>query len=348
MKNILKFHIICLLATITLFSTGCENGNRNYNNTDYDNVQVNSGQNFSSGLDLQSLGQLAQTCNSASDLEYKLNQTGSINNLDLNEDGQVDYLKVTEYGNGSQRGLSITDDFQNPQTNTIETQEIATINFAAANNNGYGNVYINGNQNLYGQNASYQSTIALQNFMMWNYLFAPHPYYVSPYHYGYYPRTYRVYRTVPASNYTTRTRTYTKSTTVRKIVPTQSSSVATANRTTITSPNSKRNSSFVSSNSLNSPTRSQKSFQYRNTNKSVGSGGFGSSSRSSSSSGYRPSSSSSSRSSFGSSSRSSSSSGYRPSSSSSSSRSSFGSSSRSSSSRSSSRSSSSHSSSHHR
>ena len=262
--------------------------------------------NLGDNLNLQALGELVKNSTSAQDIEDKLNSPNSINNLDLDNDGNVDYIKVTEYGSGNQRGFSFTVDLANSQS-----QEIATIEVNQGNDGAQMNVH--GNQSLYGSGAHYQSHYSLTDLMIMHYLFAPHVYYHSPYRYGYYPRYYHPYRSSPYNSYRTRVSTTTKTTRITR--------TSTPTKSTISSPNAKKTSSLVTSRakSMAAPTRSQKSFGVTSSNRSrPNTSGFRSSSSSSS-----PRSSSSSRSSFGGSSRSSS-------------RSSFGSSSRSSSSRSSS------------
>ena len=304
----MKRLFIALIATLAL--TSCKDNN------EYDNAQVVVNKptisvtpevaNLGDNLNLQALGELVKNSTSAQDIEDKLNSPNSINNLDLDNDGNVDYIKVTEYGSGNQRGFSFTVDLANSQS-----QEIATIEVNQGNDGAQMNVH--GNQQLYGSGAHYQSHYSLTDLMIMHYLFAPHVYYHSPYHYGYYPRYYHPYRSTPYNSYRTRVSTTTKTTRITR--------TSTPTKSTISSPNAKKTSSLVTSRakSMAAPTRSQKSFAVTSSNRSrPNTSGFKSSSSSSS-----PRSSSSSRSSFGSSSRSSS-------------RSSFGSSSRSSSSRSSS------------
>lgn len=196
-------------------------------------------------LDLQALGQLVQTSSSAQEIENKLNTDGSINNLDLNGDGVVDYIKVSEFGDGSNRGFSFTVDMPDGSTS-----EVATIDIEQGN--GVANMNIHGNRDYYGDNAYYQSSHALRDLMIMNYLFSYHRPYYSPYHYGYYPSTYRSYRSVPTTTYRTKTVTRTI-----KSTPSRSTLSSTTRPTTTTkavTPATSRTST------LSSPTRSQKSF----------------------------------------------------------------------------------------
>ena len=233
-------------------------------------------------LNLQAVGELLKTCKDGPEFEKKLNDTTlRINNLDLNKDGNTDYLKVTEYGNGTNKGFSITDEL-----GPNDIQEIATLQFEQ-NQNQQTNVTSAGNQTVYGANAPcYHSCFSMNDLLIMHWMFSPRPYYISPYHYGYYPTYYRPYRSIPRQQYSTRT--VTKTTTTYKSVP------RTQTISKISSPNSARQSSTVKSN-FSAPTSSQKSYSTRDS-KPVNSGGFKNSSSSSSSS--RPSSSSSSSRSF--------------------------------------------------
>src|SRR3989339_729767 len=51
-----------------------------------------------SGFDLAALTSLTKEIRSGQELERKLNEKDGINNLDLNDDGKVDYLQVEEFG----------------------------------------------------------------------------------------------------------------------------------------------------------------------------------------------------------------------------------------------------------
>ena len=58
----------------------------------------------------------------AEEFERLLNKEDGINNLDLNEDGKVDYIEVEEYGTEALKGFSLTVEVEKGQE-----QEIATI-----------------------------------------------------------------------------------------------------------------------------------------------------------------------------------------------------------------------------
>lgn len=198
------------------------------------------------GLDLQALGELIKKSPSPAKLEEALNTSGSINNLDLDNDGKVDYLKVNEEGDANNKVLKFVDE-QKDGTKT----EVASVTISKGENN-QANMDIDGNQSMYGNNSSYHSGFSLGEVMLMAYLFSPHTPYYSPWGYGYYPGYYRSYAPVPVGTYRRTVTTYNSHPTGTLSAP------APARR------------------SLSAPTSSQKSFSTRDASKPVGSGGFGS------------------------------------------------------------------------
>ncbi len=297
----MKRLIIAMACLVALTITNCDgNHNRNYSsggnvyvNNEPDVVVTPEATNLGDNLNLQALGELVKSSSNAQDIENKLNASGSINNLDLDGDGSVDYIKVTEYGTGDDRGFSFTVDLPNN-----EKQEIATVDLQKGTNGA--DMNIQGNQQIYGQSAYYQSHYSLSDVMIMSYLFSRHSMYLSPYHYGYYPSYYHSYRSVPMASYSSRVSSSTKTSKITRTTTTTSK---------VKSPNANLNSKKVNTRaaSLSNPTRSQKSFSKTSTtNNKPKTGGFGNKTSSSSYKSipsYKPSRSSGRSSSFGSSSR---------------------------------------------
>ncbi len=230
------------------------------------NINIMAQTNAADGLDLQAVGSLVKKAKNAEDLEKMLNNPGeAINNLDLNEDDKVDYIKVTEYGSGKSRGFSLTVE---PQRG--EKQEIATIDVESVNDK-EANVEIHGNEQIYGHNHYYRSNFSFGEMMLMGYLFSPHRLYMSPWGYGYYPSYYNAYRPMSASRYRSTASRSARSSNMRSA---KSSSMKSAAR----SPNAGRSASSIKA-PLRNPTTSQKSFQSRNPSRNLRSGGFGRSAR---------------------------------------------------------------------
>ena len=77
----------------------------NYNVT----IQQTTINDAASGLDLIAVGELVKNAKDAESFERALNDPSEkVNNLDLDENGKIDYIKVTEYGTVNLRGFSLT------------------------------------------------------------------------------------------------------------------------------------------------------------------------------------------------------------------------------------------------
>jgi len=212
------------------------------------------------GLDLKAVGELVKKTKNAEDLETQLNKPGGVNNLDLDENDQVDYINVTEYGDDNSKGFSLTVELAKD-----DIQEIATIDIEKTE--GEASVQIHGNEQMYGQNHYYHYRSPLTSFLIMSYLFSPHPFYRSSYGYGMYPGGYRSYRTVPMQSYRSTVAPMTRSSSAQRA----SSSVS---KSAVKSPNAGKSATNVRA-KLQNPSASQKSFQARNPSKNVRSGGFG-------------------------------------------------------------------------
>jgi hypothetical protein len=139
---------------------------------------------YSKGLNLAATTELAKKAKDAADFERLLNsQTEAINNIDLNDDGKVDYIKVTEYGSGEKRGFSLTDEIS-----PGNIQEIATIDIERGADKA--TVQTTGNPSLYGPGSHHHSSFGLTDALLVGWLFSNRPSYSSPYGYGNYPLTY--------------------------------------------------------------------------------------------------------------------------------------------------------------
>jgi hypothetical protein len=232
----------------------------------YGDINVQAKVTAADGLDLRAVGELVKKAREAEDFEKLLNSPGGVNNLDLNEDGQVDFIHVTEYGNEQAKGFSLT-----VQPAAGETQEVATIDIAKEGQKA--EVEVNGNQQIYGHNQSYRYSSPLTSFLLMSYLFSPHRMFFSPWSYGYYPGGYSPYRPVPMNTYRSRASTINRSSTAQK-----TSSSRISNKSV--SPNQNKSAGRGIRAPLKNPNRSQKSFQARNPSKQArAAGGFGRSMR---------------------------------------------------------------------
>jgi hypothetical protein len=233
---------------------------------------------YAKGLDLGVVTDLAKKAKDAADFERLLNSPAeAVNNIDLNDDNKVDYIKVTEYGSGDQRGFSLTTDLA-----PGETQEIATIEFQRNQDNA--TVQTTGNPSLYGAGNYHHSSFGLTDALLLGWLFSNRPSYASPYGYGNYPPSYGGgWNKQATDSYSGAMRSRTAGSTVKSSSqPVFSSSAA--------SPNAAKTA--AKARAISSPTASQRSFSSSpsrpSSSRPTSSGGFGrsSSSRSSRSGGF--------------------------------------------------------------
>src|ERR1017187_3281930 len=209
----MKKLLIPFLAVLLAFGLpGCGS----HGDNGHTDVTINANSDLSKGLDLVAIGELLKKTKDAKTLEEELNKPGSINNVDLDGDGKVDYLKVTEYGKDNEHGLSITDDVKQG-----ETQEIATVQITKDNDQ-QADVNVQGNQDIYGPGANYHSSFGVGDFLLMSYLFMPHPFYMSPWGFGYYPPFYMRPMVMPYGAYHSRMQTETRTSTMRQSGPSSS------------------------------------------------------------------------------------------------------------------------------
>lgn len=245
MKRIL-FTVATIINVIYLTSCGSSNTQTSNGVTTTKSEECN--------LDIPALTQLVKSSNSVADIEDKLNQAGGINNVDLDKDGNTDFIKVSESVDNTGNSVILFVDALKDGDVTLVTMSFnKTQNTVAAV----------GDPHYYGYNNEYHSN--LTDFLILSYMFAPHHYYMSPYHYGYYSPRYTSYRTVSRTVYNTRsTISSARTNTNIKPVPHSASSPSKA--------------PMVQSRSLNGQTSFQKSFTKRDVAKPINSTGFKSSS----------------------------------------------------------------------
>jgi hypothetical protein len=152
---------------------------------------------ISDNLDLEAVASLFGTSENLSVFERKLNDPkNGISNLDLNEDGYVDYLRVIETSSKGDYLVII-------QAVLDEDifQDVATIEVSRANNDSY-SVMVIGNEYLYGMDYYIRPTYHVHP-LIFGFFFGPQHYrpWHSPYHWGYYPNWYKHRRPYPIHDY---------------------------------------------------------------------------------------------------------------------------------------------------
>jgi hypothetical protein len=159
-------------------------------------------------LDLQAVGAMLERADDAEEFERLLNSGDGVNNLDLNGDGDVDYISVREFEDESddQRGFSLFSMF-----GPNEIQEIATLIFnrQGLNSNG-ARVLLSGNEQIYGDNNFYETNWVDRAVPIVSWLFNKdrNTNYQSPYYYENYPDYYESYQVVETPVYRSRIEQY--------------------------------------------------------------------------------------------------------------------------------------------
>lgn len=268
-------YITTLILTVSLLFV---TGSLTSCNSSKTNVTIIS--HAADGLDLKAVTDAAIKASSAEEFEKKLNIAGNkINNLDLNEDNKIDYIKVTEINKEKMKGFSLTVEVSAEEE---QEQEVCTIQFEKTTD-GY-RTQTHGNHHIYGRNHYYHRS-SVGDIIIMSYFLRGHSPYRSRYGYGRYPSHFSSQaKPVSKAQYSGfhQSQPYAKS--AQKSSTSQSTS-------TFKSPNANKVASKIKA-PLRSPSTSQKSFQKSNPSKHI------SSSRSSSSR-FGSSSSSRSGSSFG-------------------------------------------------
>ncbi len=176
------------------------------------------------GLDLQAVSELFAETKNLEDFEKALNNPNEgLNNIDLDGNGEVDYIRLVEQVADDTHMIilqaTIGDD---------EFQDVATIE-VEKNNTNY-NMQIHGNEVIYGANYYYAPHVHIHAWPIITWMYRPHyrPYH-SRFRYGFYPSWWRPFRPLHRSIYSKRVVRYTSRNTfvTRKV-----SRVRTINRIT--------------------------------------------------------------------------------------------------------------------
>jgi hypothetical protein len=242
MKNILiKFGIVCGLLMICILGISVQT--------------VSAFSDPADGLDLSAVAELFKDSDNLEKFEQTLNSSDNgINNLDLNNDDKVDFIRVAEQAKDDTRLIVL----QTPLGEN-DFQDVATIAVERENGGTY-NLQVQGDTTIYG--ANYYIVPANKNFSAWNiirWIFTPNyrPY-VSVYNYRTLPNWWNVRRPVAVAIYRTRTGIFagrknfvaSKTVTVKtihKVKYTPRSSVLVTRKTKVvnTSNNGGRNTTVV-------------------------------------------------------------------------------------------------------
>jgi hypothetical protein len=151
-------------------------------------------------LDLYAVMDIFKSSKNLESFEKSLNdKSNKINNLDLNSDGKVDYIKVIDNKDGDDHAITLR-----IPVSKNESQDVAVIE-VEKNGDNKANVQIIGDEELYGKDfviepknpngeAGFVFTTVAVNVWYWpcvTYIYSPgYVVYVSPWEYDYYPVWY--------------------------------------------------------------------------------------------------------------------------------------------------------------
>jgi hypothetical protein len=161
-------------------------------------------------LDLRAVAELFKDSKNLEEFERNLNDPDrGINNLDLDENNQVDFLRVLEDVSGDAHVIVLQ-----AQLGRDEYQDVATIEVEKSGSSDYV-VQVHGDDSIYGSDYYVTpSVVRIQTWPIigWMYRPAYRPY-RSAFYFGAYPGWWRPFRPVSLSAYHTRTVRYTSRTT---------------------------------------------------------------------------------------------------------------------------------------
>ena len=151
---------------------------------------------ISDNLDLRAVASIFGDSKDLADFEFRLNDPKTqISNLDLNNDNQVDYLRVIESIEGNVHLIVIQAVLGHDQF-----QDVATVEVEKDNNNRM-QVQVVGDVYMYGRNYIYEP-VYVNVPVIYNYFWVPNyrPYY-STWYWGYYPSYYTYWSPFPIFRY---------------------------------------------------------------------------------------------------------------------------------------------------
>ncbi len=148
------------------------------------------------GLDLAAVLAVFQESQGLEDFEKKLNEKDGVNNLDLNGDSIVDYIRVLEKEDGDYRVVVLQ-----AIIGENDFQDVAYINIKRSSEEDI-QVQAEGSKVIYGEDyyvaPDPKVNININLWAVWGYMYTPdYHYYHSPYYWGYYPHYWHHYHPRP-------------------------------------------------------------------------------------------------------------------------------------------------------
>lgn len=157
---------------------------------------IASSSEISDNLDLKAVASIFGDSKNLEDFEYRLNNPKyKISNLDLNDDSQVDYLRVIESIEGNTHLIVIQAILERNVFQDVATIEVEKDRYNRMHIQVVGNVYLYGNNYIY-------EPVYDHSPILFSYFWAPnYRIYHSRWNWRYYPRFYYYWRPFPIYRY---------------------------------------------------------------------------------------------------------------------------------------------------
>lgn len=167
---------------------------------------VESSSDAAEGLDLQAVAELFKDAKDLEDFEKSLNDTTSgVNNLDLDDNGEVDFIRVMEESADDARVIVLQ-----VALGENEFQDVATIEVEKKDEEDY-DMQVRGNEVIYGPDYYIAPVeVHVHPWPIFGWLYRPvyHPF-RSTFYFGFYPNWWHPWRAVHVNVYRTRTVRFT-------------------------------------------------------------------------------------------------------------------------------------------
>lgn len=159
---------------------------------------------ISDNLDLRAVASIFGESKDLADFEYRINNPKTqISNLDLNRDGQVDYLRVIESIEGNTHLIILQSVLGRDMY-----QDVATIEVEKNTRNNTVQVQVVGDVFLYGSNYIYEPVYYVRPVIFNTFWHRGYVAYYSPWYWGYYPTYWSYWSPCPIFRYRTHVHTY--------------------------------------------------------------------------------------------------------------------------------------------
>lgn len=197
MKKLLLIFVLAVL-NVSIYSQN----NEEINETEISAIAPATEQ--GNNLELAAVLELFKDSKDLADFEKKLNdEENGVNNLDLNGDSLIDYIRVLEQEDGKYRVIILQ-----AVIGDNEYQDVATINVEHISDDKI-NIQAQGDEEIYGENyyvePPAETHVHIHLWPIWPVIFAPHyVIYRSPYYWHHYPPYWRPFRPVPFHVYHSR------------------------------------------------------------------------------------------------------------------------------------------------